>query len=216
MVIDKGKKYIVDKKGIRHQVPIMGGCKQLPDEQWIVWSGGVPNADWSGLKNPDPDAVRPTQFRPEGISTSIKTRYYRVLGLSTKFTQESDLLTFQQEVHEHLEEYGMDTIAYLPNPDDSGEMIYVVNNHARFTTREAEQAEKAQQKKYDAFDLVNSMDAKKFLFQSVDESFGISRISRTRSILRFNWARSLIALFHCAFKPSSGRASSSVTGRYFS
>ena len=116
-VMMKGRKYVVDDENIYHQVPIMGGTKKLPDKQWIVWSGGRPAMGWTGLLSPAPTMVHPTQYRPEGISSSIKTRHYRVMGLSTKFSRKSDLLTFQQEVNEHLSEFGMDTIAYLPSPD---------------------------------------------------------------------------------------------------
>ena len=170
IVTEGNKKYVIDSEGVRHQIPKMGGCKKLPDGQWIIWSGGIPEASWDGLIKPDPDTINPTQYRPEGISSSIKTRYYRVQGLVTKFSRKSDVLTFQHDVNEHLDEYGMDTIAYLPSPDNHHEMIYVIDHHARCTVREAQQAEQAQKAKYDQYDLTNIMDAKKFLIHSVDES----------------------------------------------
>ena len=149
--------------------PKMGGKHQQPDGKEVVWTGGVPKANWSGLKEPNPKSIHPTQYRPSSIGSSTKSQYYRTTGLTTKFTRKSDLLKFQTKVQEHLEEYGMDTIAYLPSPTDSTEMVSIISNHARYTLKEAKQQEKNQLTKYDLYDHANERDAKKFLMESIDE-----------------------------------------------
>ena len=114
--------------------------------------------------------MEPTRYRPEGYTSSIKTRTYRVRGLEVKFTKKSDLLTFKRRVFEHLVEYGMDTITYLPSPDNSQKMVSVIHHHARFSVAEAKQAEAEQAKLYDFNDQGNIRDAKKFLLDSLDDS----------------------------------------------
>ena len=79
--------------------PKMGGVEKQSDDKWIVWTGGKPLADWSGLVEPNPPTTYPTQYRPESIGSSTKSQYYRTMGLTTKFSRKSDLLT--QGLHGH-------------------------------------------------------------------------------------------------------------------
>ena len=46
---EKGRKTFKDKDGIWHTLPTMGGVKQARDNEWLVWSGGKPKFDWTGL-----------------------------------------------------------------------------------------------------------------------------------------------------------------------
>ena len=94
--------------------PERGGLVQVGTDTWIPWSGGKPTADWSGLENTNP-AVQPNWYRPTTVSGLTKTQYYRTEGLEVKFTRDSDLISFQWQVMDKLEKYGMDTITYLPN-----------------------------------------------------------------------------------------------------
>ena len=150
--------------------PIMGGVQTLSDTSQAIWTGGKPNRNWTALDEPVPRSINPTQFRPTSITSSTKSQYYRTTGLATKFTRDSDLLTFQKKILGHLEDYGMDTITYLPSPNDDSEMISVIPNHARYTLEQTTNLEKIQSTKYDTYDQANIRDAKKFLLNSIDES----------------------------------------------
>ena len=147
--------------------PIMGGIQKQSDGYWTAWTGGEPNAFWTALLKETPSSINPTQFRPTSIGSSSKARYYRTQGLDDKFTRKSALITFQRKVMEHLEEYGMDSISYLPSPVDSGKMISIISDHGRYTLKQAREAERAQMARYDTYDHNNMKDAKKFLMASI-------------------------------------------------
>lgn len=151
-------------------IPTMGGKQALSDSSQAIWTGGKPNRTWTALEDPVPSSINPTQFRPTSIGSSTKSQHYRTTGLPTKFSRDSDLLTFQKKVLNHLEDYGLDTITYLPSPTDDSQMISVVPNHARFTLKQTTQVEAVQFLMYDTYDWANIRDAKKFLLNSIDES----------------------------------------------
>lgn len=113
--------------------PRMGGKQRQSEDTWIAWTGGKPKSDWSELVEPIPNSIQPNQYRPTTVSSSTKSQFYRTAGLTTPFSRKSDLLTFQTEVMEKLEEYGMDTISYLPSPLDPEDMISVITDHSRYT-----------------------------------------------------------------------------------
>jgi hypothetical protein len=149
--------------------PKMGGLKEHSEDVFLPWTGGKPNFDWTSLAVTNPDVIAPNQYRQTSVGGAIKSQYYRTMGLSTKFTRDSDLLTFQKKMMQHLEEYGMDTTTYLPDPTDPTQMISIITHHARFTLAEASTAESTQLKSYDEYDKSNIKDSVKFLLESVDE-----------------------------------------------
>ena len=77
------------------------------------------------LENTSP-AVQPNWYRPNTVSGLTKTQYYWTEGLEVKFTRGSDLITFQREVMDKLEKYGMDTITYLPNPAEMTKLVSII------------------------------------------------------------------------------------------
>ncbi len=151
------------------QAPTMGGLGRQSDGTQIAWTGGEPKSGWTGLVDPMPPSVKPTQYRPTSIGSSTKSQYYRTAGLSAKFSRKSDLQTFQKEVFAHLKKYGMDSITYLPSPTNDGIMITVVSDHARYTLDEATELEEDRKELYDFYDYGNISDAREFLLDSVDE-----------------------------------------------
>ena len=149
--------------------PIMGGLQQQSDTTWIPWTGGKPRADWTELEEPIPSVIGSNQYRTNSIGGSTKAEYYRTKGLEDKFSRKGDLLTLQLEVLDHLEKYGLDSIAYLPDPIDNAKMVCVITDHAQFTLKEAKSLENTNQKdKYDMYDKSNIKDAIKFLLNSLD------------------------------------------------
>ena len=55
--------------------PIMGGIQRQSEEESTPWTGGEPNAEWTGLVEPNPSSIIPTQFRPIKIGSSTKSKY---------------------------------------------------------------------------------------------------------------------------------------------
>ena len=147
----------------------MGGLERVGPTDWVPWVGGKPNMPWTGLQNP-PTSVEPQQFRPQSVGSSSKAKHYRTNGLEKKFSRKDDLLTFQRQVMKHLEDYGMDTITYLEDPQSSNEMVSVISDHAKFSRSTAKADESTRIGLYDRYDQSNMKDAKEFLMDSLDPS----------------------------------------------
>jgi Zinc knuckle len=152
---------------VKPRTPTMGGMVAHTKE-WAPWTGGKPRSDWSALEQQPESYVSPNQLRLQ--STSQKSYNERMKPLSTLFDRKSDLAHFQNDVWFHLQDTGLDTIAYLPDPADRKAMNSVVLKQARYTVESAKTMVENQQKKYDAYDTANDKAAKQFLLKSlVDE-----------------------------------------------
>lgn len=62
--------------------PIMGGNSQTGPKIIEAWTGGKPKADWSGLEDPSTGHTSPSQIRPYGSGSSLKSHIYRQKGLA--------------------------------------------------------------------------------------------------------------------------------------
>ena len=151
--------------------PIMGGIRRLTQDTSAAWVGGKPMRDWSGLVQPNPDTIHPTQFRPSSIGSATKGQYYRVKGLNPKVGPNSEMLPVQRKVNHHMNTFGMISIAYLPDPTNPNEMVNIIDGYARFTIDSARAAEAAQHELYDQYDHANIRDAKQFLYNSLDAKY---------------------------------------------
>ena len=150
-------------------MPTMGGISQVGDTDHVAYTGGKPKHDWSGLDGIKPTNIKPTQYRPESIGASSKGLKYRTEGLEIKFTRKSDQLIFQMEIWKRMKDYGMDTIAYLPDPYDPTEVASVVDEHAKYTIEGATKLEQDRYPKLDKYDHANMRDATTLLLNSVDD-----------------------------------------------
>ena len=149
--------------------PIMGGIVQLTKDEWAAWTGGKPQASWSGLDSSAVDNYdSPNQLRPASSASSTKGYNLRKEGLADKFKRSDDLTIFQRKVLAHLQDTGMDTIAYLPNPIEPSKMIHIVTDYARYSISTAESAYATQAELYDKYDVQNNSTACKFLLASLD------------------------------------------------
>ena len=153
--------------------PIMGDLVALSKTEWSAWTGGKPIYTWTGL---DPSAriyhTSPNQLRPPLASSAQKGYNYRRTGLTKdlQFHPKSDLAVFQNAIWKHLRNTGMDTISYLPDPEDPTKMVSVVTNHARFTLLTAKKLGAAQVVKYDSYDATNDDAARTFLLASLNQA----------------------------------------------
>ena len=124
--------------------------------------GGKPKFDWSGLDPTSNRIMTDLSLRPLDPVTGQKSSIYRRAGLSKKFAQAHNLSTFQKKVWDHLVKYGLDTMAYLPDPSELKTVLPVVTHHARFTgdINKATTSSINLQKKFDLWDMKNT--GKKF------------------------------------------------------
>ena len=158
------------RKTFKQAKPTMGGLVEVGTDVWAAWTGGKPKADWSGLDEPNPTSIKPKQYRLTSVSAASKSEHYRTLGMTTKFGRKKDLLTFERKLMEHLEENGLDTITYIPDPGDSTNVVSVVSDHGRFNHDEDGVKANDRAKKYfDKYDWENDGDAKKYLMACMDE-----------------------------------------------
>ena len=113
--------------------PKFGGLSQVGPDSYAAWTGGKPKADWTELEDPNPADIQPNQFRATSVSTQAKSQAYRRRGLENLFSKEHDVLLFQNDVMNHLEDYGMDTITYIQDPVDGKTLISIVDHYGKFT-----------------------------------------------------------------------------------
>ena len=74
-------------------------------------------------------------------------------------------MTFQRMFEEKMIDYGLDTIAHLPNPADPTKMMSVITNHGWYNLKEGVQkANHVAQTYFDDYDESNQRDATKLLF----------------------------------------------------
>ena len=89
-----------------------GGLILVGKDDYMAWTGGKPNVEWTSLVVKNTRNVSAPQYRPIGHK-SIQAHMHRVRGLKNKFERSSELEVFVTNVAEHLKKNGLDTIAYL-------------------------------------------------------------------------------------------------------
>jgi hypothetical protein len=102
--------------------PLMGGLEQVFNKEFIAYTGGKPNATWTGLDSLLVPKSRHTngQFHYISGASSISAEEARHKELEYKFARRGDLITFSRDVKEKLEKFGMNSIAYLPSTITKG------------------------------------------------------------------------------------------------
>lgn len=100
------------------------------------------------------DFTSPNQLHPVyDIASSQKGYNFLMCGFNTKFDRKGDLAAFQHDLWIHLvQNTGMDSISYIPDPTDSSCMKNGVKEHSRFTVDSAKKMCEKQLKLYDFHD----------------------------------------------------------------
>ena len=130
----------------------------------------MPKADWSGLENPTPGSIEPSQYRSPSVSTQAKSQKIRTEGMEIKFSKGKNFILFSKEVMIHFKENGLDTVTYAIDPSNSFKVVSVLEEHGKFEVKSGTKLGNDLMKNvYDQYDIQNSKDARKFLFNSVDE-----------------------------------------------
>ena len=152
------------------KMPKFGGLKLINDSEEAAWLGGKPNDTWTGLENPNPSHVKPTQFRSNSMTSEAKSRSYRIAGITPKFKRGDDVSTFARKFLNRAEDYGLDTIMYVPSPrDKTGKtLVNVLESHGLFRLDEGITAGQDVSQHYDSYCNGTDDDAKQLLLNSVD------------------------------------------------
>jgi hypothetical protein len=165
------------KVKVRPSNPIMGTTEETypGSDNFYYAFGGEPLSDWTGIKDPDSRLISDMCCRPTDRVSGQKGTIARQKGLDTKYSQSVKLSDFQKKIWTHLKDYGLDTIAYLPDPQadpSSKEVLSVITHHARFTgnMEKSMTASQSIKKKYDSWDLRHDNEASKFLMNSLDDT----------------------------------------------
>ena len=157
--------------------PVMGTTEETypGSESYYYAFGGAPKGDWSGIKDPSARLVSDMCCRPTDRVSGQKGTIARQKGLEAKYSQGVKLSDFQKQVMDHLKDFGLDTVSYLPDPQGNSrslDVLSVVSHHARFTgnMEKSIQSCKDISTKYDPWDKRHDNEAVKFLMNSLDTS----------------------------------------------
>ena len=164
----------------------MGDIVEVKRDEFVVWVGGKPRADWKGLDDDAPkEYLRAFQVR----TVSDKKYSERVAGPAEeneKFNKKTgDFSRFQDNLQQHLIKHGMDTIAYLRNPLDSTKMLFIISEHPKYTLTKVKELMAEQIKLYDKYDRNNNISARDFLLNSLEKSFRRQVQDQSREVSSF-------------------------------
>ena len=143
-------------------------------KEWTASSGGVPLRNWSGIDHSAPkSSSSPWKNRP--LSQAARSKIYRYLinPLEPKFEEGLNINHFRKDVNKHLVTYGLDTIAYLPDPSNNNKVANVVIDYPLFVGNLINSLKLAKdtQAKYDEMDNFNFGAATAFLTKSLEDKF---------------------------------------------
>jgi Reverse transcriptase (RNA-dependent DNA polymerase)/GAG-pre-integrase domain/Zinc knuckle len=165
------------KKRISHTTPViahdddsptMGVTKMSSGGTLDNFVGGKPLYDWSGLDPECIPAISPNKYRGESHKNA-KDYYYRTKGLDKKIGPKDDLRETCRNVFDHLENFGMDTITYLPDPANAHIMQSVAEKPNMFSKTYVMTQLPKYMKLWDSFDVANDECATKFFLASLNE-----------------------------------------------
>jgi hypothetical protein len=138
--------------------PIMGTVFETP-RGWVAVTGGKPLLDWSALET----VLSEADFKTEPLKIG------------------DDIGEFAKELKLKLEQNGMDTIAYVPDPFFPDRMAYILEDYPKF------QADKnicgqtdLVYPKWDSYDRANNKNAVQCLLNSLYKSLHLRVTSRLR------------------------------------
>lgn len=109
------------------EAPIMG--TRLSESCVIV--GGKPLADWSGLAGTSASTPNCRRFVP---GTSAEERAYKERCTppdDLKLTKKCDIYDAMSLLTNHAKTHGLDTVLYVPDPDDPSKVLFVPQHYSR-------------------------------------------------------------------------------------
>lgn len=151
-------------------IPKMGGQRSNK----IVWTGGVPKADWSSLEM---QTIKPYSVHcyryPNDPADEAKATVRRTTppkGVIIK-AQTSDFYFVKNSLIAHSKEHGIDSIFYVPDPKNPTQVISVLEQHSRLTMEDVAEGIKTLKPAWDDFDHENDHCAQVLLLNTLDREF---------------------------------------------
>ena len=93
--------------------------------EFAPWTGGKPKADWSGLNDSAADYPK-TSNQLRATKACPKGHNHRRKGAINQFKPSDNITIFSRVVWKHFINTGMDSITYLQDPENGGNMLSVV------------------------------------------------------------------------------------------
>lgn len=151
--------------------PKMGGMKS----NTIAWTGGVPKADWSALDETQSTKPYSTycQRNTDNWNEENKANFRRSTapkGLQIKSTT-TNLYAIKSTLWAHMCKHGLDTIFYVPDPQNNTKVINVIENHSKLDSAYVRTAVAKFQAKWDDYDTANDESARDVLINSLESTF---------------------------------------------
>ena len=152
----------------------MGGLVLVRDEH-VAWTGGKPKHDWSGFDgSASPSNTNPNQLRPSGVSSQQKSYRARTASLEEKLKPGDAIKPFADRLWTKLQDFGLDTITYVPDPQDPTKMVSVLEDYPRISLDHAQKALKVLLPKWDAYDRENNRASYTLLQDSLEAELGVT------------------------------------------
>jgi hypothetical protein len=148
----------------------MGDMKERSPGSFVIWTGGKPKADWSGLEDkrkymPYPGCVRPT--RPSDMNKMVH-QWTTPSPTLLPFTASSNLREFALDTHAYFTGIGCDTIFHVPSPGDANVLTYVLTEYDKTTLRHTSEGAEKLKQKWDEYDSHNDYVATTYLMNRLD------------------------------------------------
>jgi hypothetical protein len=86
---------VPQKAPFKPKPPTIGGVEELSPTNFIAWTGGKPNLQWTALDPTDGGLSTPAQYRSTSVSAAVKSHASRQTCLTTKMTRKGDLKEFE-------------------------------------------------------------------------------------------------------------------------
>ena len=152
------------------QPPIMGGLSYQGSYAY-AWTGGEPNSDWTGLKDPNEINVNPLRLRSGHVKASRDFKD-RQVGLypgeeAKRFAKGNSLHRFLEKISDAFKDYGMDTIGWRRDPRDRTLMVNILIHWPRLNQIEMKEESIWCLARFDKYDKENDTQAKKFFLASL-------------------------------------------------
>ena len=176
--------------------PIMGNIIEFNKDEFVAFTGGKPNADWTGLDQPATKPHTPNCIRSTYVSNQTKDWNRRTEAPEQKFKKDDEsfsLRQFELLTLAHFEDKGMDTIMYVPSILDPTKLVNIITEYEQVSLKHVQAKAAELQTKWDEYDAENDRAALIYLKRSLDPSLqrDLLEDTMTRDTAAVFWMRIL-------------------------
>ena len=150
--------------------PTIGGTIGTGKEA-VAWTGGQPDANWTGLENSNAVKASAHCFRSNSADHQQKAEARQVQVDSNfelfDFDCKVDRAIYAAQVNSHLKLHGLDSIMYIQDPSDNTTTISVVHKYTGLTNKQVKDGIKLFKPKWDEYDTTNDQTARRYLMKTI-------------------------------------------------